>query len=132
MQSPRFSAYLSKVLADIVELRDLFERQFTRTLNITNQISLEYEQFVNDDLNNDIKNLVVEMSKFTVKRIKEEYDQTKNVELRTVLYLILVISYEKNGAAIPFYKTIGQFIDGVWKKEISTIESLVMNLMKRI
>ena len=72
------------------------------------------------------------MSKFTVNRIKDQYDQTKNVELRTVLYLILVISYEKNGAAIPFYRTIGQFVDGVWKKETSTIESLVTNLMKRI
>jgi len=132
LESPRFVSLVSIVLKDIVELRDVFEEQFTRTLNITNSINIDYERFINDDLNKDIKNIITEVCAFTAKRIKQDFEDGAGVEPRAALYLLLINSYEKNGAKIPFYKNVGQFIDGIWKKDTATVQNFLNNLVARL
>lgn len=121
IKSARFPNFLTKVLEDIVTLRDLFEKQFSKTLALTNKINIEYEKFINDDLNKSLTSLVYDVCKFTANRLYQDLQNGANIEMRVILYIILIRSYEKNGSSIPFYKTIGQFLDGVWKKDDASI-----------
>lgn len=120
-----FSNFLLILLKDIIEIRDLFEKQFRKTLPLANSINMDYEAFINDNLNIDIKQVVQQSVKFTIRRLKQVFDTDGSVEIRIILYLILIFQYEQNGSKTPFYSNVSQFINGVWKKDTKDIIAIV-------